>query len=256
MPSQKVFDDVLDRAEEELWVGFERAKAKAHNVLRGTSREDALAGFLESQLPTRFRVTTGEAIDAKEQRTGQLDIVIYDGNRTVPLLKEKSGDVLPAESLLAVIEVKSILTLAELVKCGRAAKAIASLKPHNKEFSPPRQAGLDASDGNHRCQFSVLAFSSDLSKADWCQREWERLEQATAVAEVPVQRIDRVLVLDRGMLVPPSQTGKASSDGKGMLRQWFLHLSNFLVREADRRPAFDFQDYARRRRERGWETLR
>jgi hypothetical protein len=159
MAAQRLFDDVLDRAEEELWVGFERAKAKTHNVLRGISREDALANFLESQLPARFCVTTGEAIDAKERRTGQLDIVIYDGNRTIPLLKEKSGDVLPAESLLAVVEVKSVLTLAELVKCGKAAKAIASLGPHGREFLSPRQSGLDASDGiiavSSRCWLSA-----------------------------------------------------------------------------------------------------
>lgn len=256
MTPPRVFDDLLDSAEDELWLGFERAKAKEHKLSRGESREEGLAGFLQSQLPSRFRVTSGEAIDAKQRRTGQLDIVIYDCNRTVPLLTEKSGDVLPAESLLAVVEVKSTLTQKELEKCAKAAKAISQLRPEGIKFSTPRQKGKDASDGKPRCQYSVIAFKTDLSSKDWCQREWDRLCKATKTAGVSHKNIDRVIVFNRGMLVPPSKAGRASTDERGMLRQWFLHLSNFLVREADRRKAFDFQRYGHRRSEPNWTQLK
>jgi len=40
-----------------------------------------------------------------------------------------------------------------------------------------------------------------------------------------------------------------------MLRDWFLHMSNFLVREAERRPSFDFQSYGWRRNNPGWQKL-
>jgi len=255
MTEDAVFDQILESAEQELWTSFERSKAKRHNVLRGFSREEAVAYFLRSQLPKRFEVSTGEAVDAEGARTGQLDIVIYDQNRTVPLLTEKAGDVLPAECLLAVVEVKSVLTVVELESCAKAAGAISRLRLHGKTLLTPRQQGLDASDGQPRCQYSVLAFDSNLSKDDWADREWDRLVNACQAEEVTPERIDRVLVLNRGMLVPPSKRAKVEADGKGLLRDWFLHLSNFLVREADRRPTFMFQDYARREREPGWKAV-
>lgn len=194
-------------------------------------------------------------MDAAERRTGQLDVVIYDRNVTAPLLAEASGDLLPAESLLAVIEVKSLLTKGEIEKCARAAKAISRLRPYKRPFVPARKGGLSADDGRHRCQFSVVAFSSDLGAKDWCTKEWERLKLVVDGAGVPIDRIDRVLVLDRGMLVPPSATARTAPEGKEMLREWFLHMSNFLIREAARRPPFDLQDYGRRQKNPGWQTL-
>ena len=255
--SAKTFDQLLEHAEEKLWLGFRRAEAKTHRGERGSSREEALAHFLESQLPARFGVTSGEGVDSAERRSGQLDVVIYDRNLTAPLLAEDSGDLLPAESLLAVIEVKSTLTKAELEKCARAARAISRLRPYGSPFVGSRKGGLSADDGRHRCQYSIVAFGSDLSKTGWAGSEWQRLKDAVAMANVSRERIDRVLVLDRGMLVPPSATARTTADsGKGMLRDWFLHMSNFLVREAARRPDFDFQDYGRRRKNPGWEKLR
>lgn len=255
MASRKTFAQILATAEKELWLGFESAKVKRHPGSRGSSREEALRSFLESQLPDRFRVTTGEAVDSREKRTGQLDIVIYDKNRTVPLLQEDPGDVLPAESLLAVIEVKSTLTQDELNKCAIAAKAVSDLRPNGRNFLPPRQDGTDASDGDFRCQYSVIAYDTNLREKDWPEKEWERLVKSTKFAAVAPNRIDRVLVLSRGLIVPPSRTGRATKDGEGMLREWFMHLSNFLVREADRRPAFDFQRYVPKKAH-DWKKLR
>jgi hypothetical protein len=253
---ERTFDQLLESAEEQLWLGFERARAKAHLVSRGTSREGALARFLESQLPAHFGVTTGEAVDAGERRSGQLDVVIYDRNVTAPLLAEASGDLLPAESLLAVIEVKSMLSRAELATCTKAAKAISRLRPYGKAFVASRKGGLAADDGRHRCQYSIVAFESDLSHTGWAASEWERLTVEAAKAAVSPDRIDRVLVLDRGMLVPPDGAARSGADGgKGMLREWFLHMSNFLVREAARRPTFDLQRYGRRPKNPGWTKL-
>jgi hypothetical protein len=254
--SPRTFDQLLAEAEEQIWVGFRRARAKAHRGNRGASREETLRRFLSSQLPARFGVTTGEAVDAGERRSGQLDIVIFDRNLTAPLLTEDSGDLLPAESLLAVVEVKSTLTQDELETCATAAKAISRLRPYGHAFVGPRQRGIAADDGRHRCQYSIVAFESNLGQRDWVENEWRRFKAAADGVGVARDRIDRVLVLDRGMLVPPSATARSTTGaGKGMLREWFLHMSNFLVREAARRPDFDFQAYGRRRRNSGWRKL-
>jgi uncharacterized protein DUF6602 len=254
--SARTFDDLLAHAEDELWLGFHRAGVQKHSASKGRTREDAIAAFLAGRLPDRFGVTTGEAIDAREHRTGQLDVVIFDRNTTAPLLAESSGDLLPSEGLLAVVEVKSILTLDELRTCARAAKALSELEPDGKPFLLPRTDGAPADDGRYRCQYSVIAFRSNLGETDWAEKEWRRLLKATTEEQVAVEHIDRVLVLDRGMLVPPSATARtAEAEGKGMLREWFLHLHNFLIREAARRPEYDLQRYGRRRRAPGWRRL-
>jgi uncharacterized protein DUF6602 len=207
-------------------------------------------------MPGRFGVTTGEAVDSRERRSGQLDVVIYDRNLTAPLLAEDSGDLLPAESLLAVIEVKSTLTKSEMEKCATAAKKMSLLRPYGSAFVASRRAGLPASDGLHRCQYSVVAFESDLAESRWAEAEWNRLKSAASSANVEPERIDRVLVLNRGMLVPPTATATvAGASGKTMLREWFLHMSNFVVREAARRPDFDFQGYGRRKWSSRWTRL-
>lgn len=252
----KTFDELLGAAEEQLWIGFQRAGAKRHPGSKGVSREGALAEFLGAQLPKRFGVTTGEAVDASERRSGQLDVVVFDRNLTAPLLTEASGDLLPAEALLAVIEVKSTLTRAELRKCAVAAEALSELRPYGKPFLAPRLEGEAANDGRHRCMYTVLAFRSDLSKTDWPSKEWARLTAVLGDRNVSRDRIDRVLVLDRGLIVPPWATARvAPNEGKDMLREWFLHMSNFLIREASRRPLFDFSAYGRRKRSPGWEKL-
>lgn len=254
--SARTFDELLGHAENELWLGFQRAGLKKHAGSKGRSRERTIASFLEAQLPTRFGVTTGEAIDAKEHRTGELDVIVYDRNTTAPLLTEAAGDLLPAEGLLAVVEVKSLLTGEELRTCAAAAKALSELEPGGKPFLPPRTDGAPADDGRHRCQYSVIAFETNLGETGWASKEWRRVREATTSAGVGVEHIDRVLVLDRGMLVPPSATARtAGSEGRGMLREWFLHLHNFLIREAARRPEYDLQRYGRRRKNPGWEKL-
>ncbi len=255
MPA-RTFDQLLADAEDQLWVGFRRASRKKHRGSRGASREDALASFLSERLPARFAVTTGEAIDAGERRSGQLDIVVYDRNLTAPLLAEPSGDLLPAESLLAVVEVKSKLTKSEVAKCVAAAKAISRLRPYSRPFVQQRQGGLPADDGRHRCQYSVVAFESDLSVASWPDNEWKRFSKAASEASVGRDRVDRFLVLDRGIIVPPSATARTTPSGaQTILRDWFLHLTNFVVREAARRPDFDFEAYGRRRKNPGWTKL-
>jgi hypothetical protein len=256
LATSSTFDDLMRAAEQQLWIGFKLAETIDHRLSRGLNREETVALFLEDQLPARFAVTTGEAVDASEERTGQLDIVIYDRNLTGPLLKGKSGDLLPAESLLAVVEVKSKLTAAEMTKCVRAARKVSSLKPYGKTMSLSRKDGQSATDGRPRCMFSVVAFGTDLVEADWAAREWRRASRIMTQEEVEPDTIDRVLVLGRGMLLPPSKKARTDSGAdQSMLREWFLHLTNFIVREANRRKAFDFSDYARKKTAKGWQDL-
>jgi hypothetical protein len=255
MSKDETFEALMRAAEAELLLGFELAARFRHKGLRGSSREEVVAQFLSDQLPARFGVTAGEAIDVDGSRTGQLDIVVFDRYATAPLLKRDAADLLPAEALLAVIEVKSVLSQKDLNMAAKAARRISQLRPFGQLFVAARTQGADF-DGRCRCQYSIVAFKTNLGERDWPTKEWRRLKSAAARADVSTDRIDRVLVLDRGMLVPPTRSAKLKmEESEVLLRHWFLHMINFVQREAARRKAFSFDAYGRQPTDFGWVEL-
>jgi hypothetical protein len=252
------FREILHQAQEELWLAFERTKAVQHKGLKGSGRENALDLFLREQLPSRFGVARGEAFDMKKQRSAQLDIVVYDQMGVKPLKIDNANVLFPAEALLAVIEVKSVLTRAELEKALVGAGKIAQLRPYDRAFIVERTGGVDASDRSPRCLFTIFAFQSDLGREDWPANEWTRLRAVAGEQGISEDKVSRLVVLDRGMLIPPHGMARKADAGdapKGTLREWFLHLTNFLAREIARRDPLEWQLYETEERREGWVKL-
>jgi hypothetical protein len=87
-----------------------------HTVHRGTPREYFVKEFLEGHLSVRAAVGTGEIIDANSlprEKRNQFDLVIYDAD--YPRINMEGGiTAFLAESVLATIEVKSLLTKEDL----------------------------------------------------------------------------------------------------------------------------------------------
>lgn len=184
-----------------------------------------------------------------------MDLIIYDQIRNGPLADDPF--LMPAESLLAVVEVKTKLTKGELGKCFDAAKSIRALRPFRGKFVGARRDGAPAADGEFRCLYTVFAYSSDLSDDDWLYRAAKRLREVAAERNCGVDLIDRIVVLDRGLISPPRNAGKlALGEGPGIFHEWFLHLMNYLTRELEERhrPPMDWQAYATRRNT-GWGPL-
>jgi hypothetical protein len=103
-----------------------------HTLHRGTPREAVVKKFLEGHLSANVAIGTGEIIDANSQpRTtrNQFDIVIYKTN--YPKLDfggAISGFLI--ESVVATIEVKSVLDQAAIDQSVKAAHAAKSLTPN------------------------------------------------------------------------------------------------------------------------------
>lgn len=101
-----------------------------HTLHRGTPREVFIKEFLGDHLSQSFAIGTGEIIDANSEPReprNQIDIVIY--RKDMPKL-DLGGGVAGffAESVLATIEVKSLLDSEELRKSMKAAKALKALR--------------------------------------------------------------------------------------------------------------------------------
>lgn len=238
------FRTLLRQGEDQLWLSFEKARASfSHPGLVGDVREDGLRSFLEAQLPSRFRVVSGQVMDSRGIRSGQTDIVIFDGSNTAPLVDLGDGKMLlAAESVLATIEVKSKLNGQELERALIGVHKLHSLQPWGKTWSPSRMRG-GADDGRPRLFTNVFAYESSLEKRPWPRNELSRLNLKAVQVGLPIDRLDRLVILDRGLVLPREARVAEPSGERRVLGLWFFNLMNFLAREVERRNAFPWSDY-------------
>lgn len=251
-----VFRAVLDEAANKLALSSREAATFEHRGIKGDERAAALADFLRHHLPGTFDVKKGEAIDFSDARTGQLDLVVFDRGGSSPILVGNENLLLPCESLYVVIEVKTTLTQEELNGAYRSAAKVRSLRPFKSRFVGPRPDGAAADDNSYRCMYVVFAYSTNLSADNWLAKEFKRVESAANAAGSSADLVDRVVVLDRGMINPFSATGKAvDKDRESIFLDLYLHIVNFINRERDRRPPVDWQVYSVRQSP-GWVRLK
>ena len=254
LPSE-VFKAVLDSAARQLHIASSEASAFKHTGIRGDERAAALANFLRQHLPSNIGVSKGEAIDFRDRRTGQLDILIYDADMCAPISSQSENVLVPAESLLAVIEVKTTLTQNDLNGCFVAARKVRAIRPFKQSFVPAREEGKPAEDGNFRCLYVVFSYDTNLGADDWLNKEFKRLAGAANEAKGKLNLIDVVYVLHRGMIRPAKCAGKVNDDDQmNTFLEFYLHLVNFLRREMPRRPTMDWQAYSSKS-SKGWEQL-
>jgi hypothetical protein len=116
-----------------------------HTLHKGTPREAFIKEYLESHLSANVAIGTGEIIDASSQPGGarnQFDIVIY--KKSYPKLDFGGGiSGFLIESVIATIEVKSLLDQTAIDQSVKAAHNVKQLTPNiNRSFStgwiPPK----------------------------------------------------------------------------------------------------------------------
>lgn len=236
------FQHTLQTAEDSLWTSFQESRLYAQRGDIGDVREDALAYFLRQRLPQRFAIASGEVVDTQGTQSGQTDILIYDQSETAPLTRGRNV-ILPAEALLATVEIKSVLSKDEIAKSINGVNTLHTLRPWDAPFGLVNGTkGLVTDSALPRIFTSVFAYNSNLVEDNWAAKELARVRDACGDASMPVPCLDRVAVLNRGLINPAS--GKALIPGeKGVLGHWFFNLVNFLSREAGRRRPFPWNDY-------------
>lgn len=84
-----------------------------HPPDRGGPREEAVRDYLKAHLPRKYGVTTGKILNQSGELTRQIDIIIYDALNCPILYSERIGkeyQIIPSESVVGTVEVKSTLT--------------------------------------------------------------------------------------------------------------------------------------------------
>ncbi len=238
--------NILARAEERMWADFEDAGAFNNTGDIGETREQALARFLSERLPSKYRVARGEVVDATGTQSGQTDILIYDGSSTSPLLTSENGLVLlPAEALLASIEVKSTLTVAEAERAVQGIARLRDLRPFASPWGLSRNGGKHANDGLPTFFSTIFAYNSTIGEKNWNTGEIERIRQISKDLGTPVQWLDRLVILSRGIVLPCVGNVATFANDRQVLGLWFYQLMNFLARESSRRAPFPWHYYER-----------
>jgi hypothetical protein len=234
-----VFADAFLATMQEFKAAIIRTRNVHHKPTMGTMRESPLAKFFTTRLPTIYGVTSGEAIDLENQPSPQLDVLFFDRTRNFPFISEHSV-VLPAEALLASIEVKSKLTAGEAIDSLEAARKLRRLRPFKNslggsDIKDPRKSKRQA-----RYFHCVFAYETDLVERQWSKHEFDRFSRASEDNE-----IDVVYVLGRGLI--QLREGKVVLEDEHTahaLTIFYFGILNFLDRESRRRGATPYSSYA------------
>jgi len=112
----------------------------SHNPSKGLSQEESVAHLIRRFLPDRFVVTSGFAVNDEGRISPQQDVLVVLNDRIGPIATYMGFGVYPIENVFASIEVKTTLTVKELVSGLDSLAALRSLSPERRG-----ESGLAAS---------------------------------------------------------------------------------------------------------------
>jgi len=167
----------------------EAARSYDNNVLKGRAREIFISNLIRPFINPNIGVCTGIIIDSKNNHSSQIDVILYDQKVIPPFLLMENEGVIPYESVLATIEVKSKLDATKVVESVINARSIKVLKPEHSEIQPTTKKKLSPV-----CY--IFAFDSDLKK----KSEYKRLKGI--VDDLNRKDQDKIAVPISGLCIP------------------------------------------------------
>jgi len=162
LPRSPFLNSRFGAAVEEFGIALKKSSSITHRGNKGRSREETLREFFRERFPTAYAITEGEVVDLNGSVSPQLDLMFYNQSTNFTLNADKTS-ILPAEALLASVEVKTTLNKIELEKSAIAARKLRDLRPYNRALG-----GTDAGDSPQRVRTAryyhcLFAYDSDTS---------------------------------------------------------------------------------------------
>lgn len=242
---QKNFISKINSGSNKIRTAFLETAAVNHSLSKGEEREEALIKFISENLPKTFSVVKGEVVDLNNSCSPQMDIMVYDNSRNIPFY-DNNGKyyILPAEALLASIEIKSLLNKQEVIKSLKSAEKLKALKPFGKDVDISKKQR--AIDDKVTCRYfhSIFAFETDIAKIDWAKKEYSRLAECAVNEKIDPTVIDRIFVLDRGLINVTDANGNESNNKNEIFLHFLMNMLNYIQRENARRQTTPYIDYA------------
>ncbi len=121
-------EDLFQRVEITLSARLNEAGFVQHSGDKGENREQVLMDFLSEHLPSKYGVAKGEVITKSGERSHSADLIIFD-RTSCPVLYSGRTKIIPIDGVYGIIEVKSVLSKAELDDCIVKIEAFKRLAP-------------------------------------------------------------------------------------------------------------------------------
>lgn len=109
--NEKILKNIFDNLE--LSLKNEMRIRIQHNLEDGKYREYLVKKILSKIVPSKYEITNGFVIDSQNNKSDEMDIIIYDKSYVPPFFDE-TYTVVPIESVIAVIQVKTTLNWGQL----------------------------------------------------------------------------------------------------------------------------------------------
>lgn len=176
-----------------------------HSLHKGTPREAFIKDFLEAHLPSTLAIGSGEIIDSDSLPRAprrQFDIVIY--KRNLPKLDFGGGiSAFLAESVVATIEVKSLLDKAGILQAMTAARTAKQLKKSEVQtmqvgYTPPAILSFVVAYDGPQKQETVMNWIHEVETEFGFKGQLPIGEQRI---NTPSQSIDGIFLLGRGFVI-------------------------------------------------------
>lgn len=116
----------------------EDSAASVHHGEEGRFVENLVIEFLRKSLPSQLEVSTGFVVSSKDFniKSGQVDILVYDKQRYVPIMKYGDAVVIHDQALVAAISVKKNIVRTQITEEFRALSKIGSMCGKNGNPKP------------------------------------------------------------------------------------------------------------------------
>lgn len=163
-----------------------------HQGIKGNYREELLKRYLRDLIPSKYSIGTGIIVDANQEQSRQQDFFIYDNINSPVFLKMEAAQVIPIESVYAVIEVKSVLSKPELEKSVvniRSVKRLELNPLESKFYVPSKENQTLGMIFAYSCNTTVDTIINNLKEIN------ERMN-------IPYNhQINMICILDKGVIV-------------------------------------------------------
>lgn len=203
-------------------------KSNPHSAEKGSEVEDILRTFLNQHMPQRYRAGSGFVIDNTNEISKQTDVIVYDALSSPLYRASETTQIVPADTVACVIEVKTSLNKNELED---AFKKIASCKRLKKTpLSEMDQRPTGSQFANVGTLGVVFGFDSDLS-LDTLASHIKELNHSYSSDLWP----DMAVVLDKGVIEYwvsfPGETGLTgelanSCEDSFPIPPFYVHLTS------------------------------
>jgi hypothetical protein len=194
MTEKSTIAGLISQAARKLRDDFEHIRNTIpHSGEKGGETEDKVREFLNGHIPKRFHATKGFVIDADNQMSDHQDVIIYDQQSSPVYKYDGANQIVSADAVAAIIEVKATLNKDQLEEAFAKIEEVKRLR--KRPIGEMDQKATESTLTTTGTLGIILGFRSDISLeklAEHCLELNEKYETA--------HRPDFIVVLDVGVI--------------------------------------------------------